>query len=246
MKALLLAGTAEAQAIAAALAGEGRVTLIASLAGVTRKPAPLACKTRRGGFGGAEGFRQYLAAESIDALIDATHPFAAQMSATAAEITAREGIPHLQVLRPEWTPGPGDNWTDLARSEDAADHIAPGQSVFLATGRQSLAGFANLARCRLICRQIDQGERPFPYPNGQFLIARPPFSQADEEALFRDLGIDWLIVKNSGGNASRAKLDAARALGLKVGMIRRPVQPDCARVASADEAVRWLLQQVAS
>ncbi|MCB1368501.1 MAG: precorrin-6A/cobalt-precorrin-6A reductase, partial [Rhodobacteraceae bacterium] len=134
MKALLLAGTSEAQAIAASLAGEGRVELIASLAGVTRNPAPFACETRLGGFGGPEGFRQYLAAEGINAVIDATHPFAARMSATAADITAREGIPHLQVLRPEWVAGPGDDWTDLARPEDAAAHIAPGGTVFLATG----------------------------------------------------------------------------------------------------------------
>lgn len=245
MKVLLLAGTSEAQAIAKALAGKPELDLIASLAGVTRNPALFPCETRVGGFGGRDGFRRYLAAEKIGAVIDATHPFAARMSATAAETAAQTGTAHIQVLRPEWQAGPGDDWRDLACAEDAARHIPPGAIVFLATGRQSLPGFANLAHCRMICRQIDPSDRPFPYPNGRFLVARPPFSKADEAALFVALGVDWLIVKNSGADASRAKLDAARELGLKVGMIRRPAQPDCARVGTAADAVNWLWQLVA-
>ena len=235
---LLMGGTAEARIIASGLAEAG-IASIASLAGVTRDPKDLPIKVRRGGFGGAAAFETFLDKNAIRAIIDATHPFASRISLRTADIAQRRGLPYLQVLRPAWQAEPGDNWTEIAREQDAAKYIADDATVFLATGRQTLPGFANLSGRTLICRQIDPPDGPFPYPNGRFLVGRPPFSVADEVALFTKLGIDWLIVKNAGGTASRTKLTAAEQLGIPVLMIRRPPQPDAPHVETAAGALEW-------
>lgn len=241
MNLLLLAGTAEARAIAAALAGRPGLDVTASLAGATRQPGALPVACRIGGFGGAGAFRDWLCAHRIDAVIDATHPFAERISARSAAVCAEAGIPYLQLLRPGWTPDPGDRWTMIAREEQAADIIRPPATVFLATGRQTLARFAGLSGCRLICRQIDPPDGPFPFPNGEFLVGQPPFSVSEERALFARLGIDWLVVKNAGGAASRSKLDAARELGLPVLMIARPaLAPGAERAETVAETLAWL------
>lgn len=239
MTLLLLAGTGEAQAIARDLAAEGHAA-IASLAGATRAPKPTGLPTRIGGFGGAEGFRAYLAEAGITAVLDATHPFAHRISTRSARICHEMGLPYCQVLRPAWVPGTGDDWILLDREEQAADHIAPGSTVFLATGRQTLARFANLSACRLICRQIDPPEGPFPFPNGEFLVGRPPFSVTDEVATFSRLAVDWLVVKNAGGEVPRTKLHAARQLGIRVIMLNRPEQPDAFRVETPRQALDWV------
>jgi precorrin-6A/cobalt-precorrin-6A reductase len=244
MKLLLLAGTGDARRIAAGLHGVKGLELVASLAGATRQPAELACETRVGGFGGVAGFRDYLRAENIHAVLDATHPFAAVMSQTAALVCRELALSHVQMLRPAWQAQAGDNWVELANEAEAAAHIPVGATVFLATGRQTLPAFANLEGRRLICRQIDPPNGPFPFANGRFLVGRPPFSVEDEVALFRDLRIDWLVVKNSGAEAARSKLDAARELGLKVAMLRRPKQPDCARVERVEQALGWVHAQL--
>ena len=239
MTLLLLAGTGEAIQIAEALAERG-TPAIASLAGATRSPRGLALPTRHGGFGGEDGFLEYLEAEHISAVLDATHPFAARMSHRTARICADRNLPYCQLLRAAWRAEPGDNWTHLSDETDAASHIAPGSTVFLATGRQTLDRFSNLQGCRLICRQIDPPDRPFPFPNGEFLVGRPPFSVEDETALFTSIGVDWLVVKNAGGEAPRSKLIAARELGLRVAMIDRPEQPDARRVKTVGEALDWV------
>ncbi|MGB5559408.1 MAG: cobalt-precorrin-6A reductase [Paracoccaceae bacterium] len=239
MTLLLLAGTGEARVIAAALAKQG-ITAIASLAGATRQPAALAISTRIGGYGDAAGFRDYLHDTGITAVLDATHPFADRMSHRSAAVAAEMGLPYAQFLRPEWHPGPGDNWVMLGSEQEAADHIPLNATVFLATGRQTLGNFGNLTGRRLFCRQIDPPEGPFPFPGGEYRIGRPPFSVEDEVALFRELGIDWLVVKNAGGVASRSKLDAARLLELPVAMIRRPAQPDAQRLETVEQAMRWV------
>ncbi|MEM1374087.1 MAG: cobalt-precorrin-6A reductase [Pseudomonadota bacterium] len=239
MKVLLLSGTREAREVAAWLHA-GNVPAIASFAGVTREPELPAIPTRLGGFGGREPFRAYLRSERITHILDATHPFAAAMSARAQAVAEEEGVAYRQLLRPEWAPGAGDRWTTLAREEDASSHIPEGARVFLATGRQTLDRFAGLAGRYLICRQIDPPERAFPFPNGEFLVGRPPFSVADEVALFRKLRIDWLVVKNAGGRMSATKLTAARQLGLPVAMIARPPQPPGERARTVEEAVAWL------
>lgn len=235
---LLLAGSGEARQIAADLHRSG-VPAIASLAGATRHPEQLPLPTRIGGFGGADGFAAYLKENNITAVLDATHPFASQISQRSAKVAQQMGIPYLQFLRAEWQPGPGDDWVMLEREEQVAEHIPEGANVFLATGRQTLHRYANLAGRALICRQIDPPDRAFPFENGQFLIGRPPFSVDDEMALFQQRGIDWLVVKNAGGIPSRSKLDAARLLKIPVAVIRRPQQPDAPKTDSIKAALNW-------
>jgi precorrin-6A/cobalt-precorrin-6A reductase len=236
---LLLAGSGEARTLAQELA-DAAIPAVASLAGVTRAPAALALPTRSGGFGGAQAFETYLRAHSITAILDATHPFAARMSRRSAEIAAKLGLPYLQVLRPAWQPGPGDNWTLVADEESIAAHVIPGSTVFLATGRQSLIRIGPLAARRAICRQIDRPDAPYPFADGDFMIGRPPFSVAHEAALFSRLGVNQLVVKNAGGDASATKLTAARDLGIPVLMIQRPPQPDAERVDNCAEAMAWV------
>jgi len=241
MTVLLLAGTGDARLIAQKLV-DNEIKAIASLAGETRQPLELACQTRVGGFGGQGGLRDFILCNGITAVIDATHPFAAQMSHAAAAVCHAMDLPHIQVMRPEWQAGPADHWVDIKSEAGAAVHIPNGATVFLATGRKTLHAFENLTGRTLICRRIDTPSQAFPFANGRYLVSRPPFSVADETALFLELGIDWLVVKNSGGQASRTKLDAARDLGIKVAMIARPAQPDCQRVTSVDQALDWVRQ----
>lgn len=237
MTLLLLAGTAEARALATALQGRD---IIATLAGATRDPAPLPVPVHTGGFGGAAGFRDFLSRHQINAVLDATHPFAARITQRSAMICADLGLPFCQVLRPPWVAGPGDRWTEIASEQEAAAHIPQGATVFLGTGRQTLEGFANLIGRRVICRQIDPPEGPFPFQGGEFLIGRPPFSVQDEIALFRRLGVDWLVVKNAGGQASATKLTAARDLGIPVLMIARPAVGNWPQVPDVEAALAWV------
>jgi precorrin-6A/cobalt-precorrin-6A reductase len=240
MRVLLLAGSGEARTIAGVLHRQG-VEVIASLAGAVRAPLPLGVPTRIGGFGGAAGFEAYLAAEGIGAVIDATHPFAARITARTHAICAAHGLPYLRVERPGWVEGPCDRWIRIADPAAAAAHVPPESVVFLATGRQTLDAYAELAKGRMLyCRQIDPVERPFPFPQGGFVIGRPPFALADEIALFRRLGVTWLIAKDAGGDENRSKLDAARELGIGVLMIRRPAPDVGPKVETVAEAVDWV------
>ena len=236
---LVLAGAGEAQQIGHALVGRG-IDAEMSYAGGGRAMPQTGLPTRRGGFGGEAGFRAYLEAHHITAVLDATHPFAHRITGRTARICKARGLPYCQLLRAEWTPEVGDRWVFLDRVEDAADHIPQGAVVFLTTGRATLKGLANLQGRQLICRQIDPPEEEFPLPNGRYLTGTPPFSVEDEVALFRQLGVDWLIVKNDGGEAPRSKLIAARRLGLPVAVLNRPPQPDAFRVKTVDAALEWV------
>jgi precorrin-6A/cobalt-precorrin-6A reductase len=239
MTLLLLGGTGEARQIAVQLRGTDAVI---SLAGATRNPDAQPLPTRIGGFGGAAGFQAYLQEARITAVLDATHPFAAQITKRTASICKQAKLPYVQFLRPPWTPEPGDHWMEIKAETDAADHIPEGSTVFLGTGRQTLERFANLAGREVICRQIDPPESPFPFAGGRFLVGRPPFSVEDEAALFRKLGVDYLVVKNAGGAPSRTKLTAARQLGIPVLMIARPQGGDWPVVDTVDAALAWVHQ----
>ncbi|WP_293444731.1 cobalt-precorrin-6A reductase [Planktotalea sp.] len=241
MTILILSGTGEGREIAATLHQNG-VSLIASLAGATRNPRNQAVPTRIGGFGGASGFETYLKEHEITAVLDATHPFAHDISQRSHRVCVALNIPYCLFARPAWVATEQDLWTSLVDETEAAAHIKPSSTVFLATGRKTLNKFENLSNCRLICRQIDPPDGPFPFPKGEFLIGRPPFSVADEIALFRKLVVDWLIVKNAGGTASFSKLEAARELGLHVGMIERPDMPDARTVTTVKHAIEWGLR----
>ncbi len=241
MKLLVLAGSSEARQLCERVMDRPGLDIVASLAGLTRAPVPLGVETRIGGFGGRAAYREWLARNRIGAVIDATHPFAHRMARRAAEVSAEFGMPHLKILRPEWRPGPQDRWVMIDHEREAAAHVPPGATVFIATGRRTLEDYANLATEGrwLIVRQIEAPSGTFPFPNGEFQIAHPPFTVEDEIAFFRERGVDWLIVKNAGGTGSWPKLEAARRLGLPVAMIRRPPAPDCATVPDVDGAVAW-------
>lgn len=239
MKILVLAGTGEARALIQGLVEAGH-SVVASLSGATRMPKQLGCETRVGGFGGDAGFVAWLAAHPVDLIIDATHPFAHRISNRTFKICAEKGLPYLQILRQEWTANSGSNWFFIDKPEDAADHISADDVVFLATGRQTLQSFARVKAKWLYCRQIDPPDGEFPFEKGEFIIGRPPFSQEDEVALFKKLGVSCLVVKNAGGQASRTKLDAARALGIRVLMINRPVQPAGLKVETVSKALDWV------
>ncbi|MBS1303699.1 cobalt-precorrin-6A reductase [Loktanella sp. SALINAS62] len=242
MTLLLLAGTGDARRLAHGLA-DSDIPAVASLSGATRQAQPLPIPTRVGGFGGDAGFRAYLASAGITAVLDATHPFASFISARTSAVCRALGVPYLYHLRPAWTPGPDDRWTMIDREEDAAHHIPAGKTVFLGTGRQTLDRFRNLEGRRVICRQIDPPTAPFPFEGGEFLIGRPPFSVPHERDLFCALGIDVLVVKNAGGNASRTKLVAAADLGLPVVMVRRPPPPDAPICDDLAETLEWAKKQ---
>lgn len=227
---LLLGGTSEASRLARILADAG-VDAVFSYAGRTEAPVEQPLPLRIGGFGGAAGLAEYLRDRGVTHLIDATHPFAARISANAIAAAATAGIPLLAVERPAWRAGPGDHWTDVADFDAAAAALpAGGARVFLAIGRQNLDAFASRANHYLL-RLVDRPTAQ-PLPDCTVVIARGPFDAAGDAALMRDHRITHVVAKNSGGAGAEAKLIAARGLGLPVVMIQRPALP--AREVVAD------------
>ena len=244
---LILGGTTEGRALATA--AERRfgptLTVISALAGRTRAPLLPTGQVRIGGFGGAEGLASYLREERIGLLIDATHPFATQISAQAREAAARVGTKRLALVRPPWRPLPGDRWIDVATVEEAAAAIpAEAQRVFLTVGVRSLAPFAGRPDLWFLVRLVDEPAEPIPLARHQLICARGPFTEADERALLEAHGIDCLVTRASGGDATVAKLAAARALGLPVVMVRRPPPPPDTQAASVADALAWIEGQL--
>ena len=220
---LILGGSTEASALASALAGHSDVAATLSLAGRVREPAPQPLPTRVGGFGGVEGLASYLRDEGIRLLVDATHPFAATMSANAREAARLAGVLLLDVGRSGWLPEPGDLWTEVPTMADAARALgAAPRRVFLTVGRLQLAAFAAAPQHRYLVRSIDPVGEVHGIANADFVTARGPFAAEDEAALMRDHRIEVLVTKNSGGTASFAKIEAARRLGLPVVLVRQP------------------------
>lgn len=196
--------------------------------------------TRHGGFGGAEGFAAFLQAERIAAVVDATHPFAARITSRTHAICSARGMPLLRLERPGWTPGPEDRWTFVADEAEAMAPMPPDATVFLATGRQSLPAWEGLSARAVHLRVIDPPTGPFPFPGG-FVVARPPFDRQSEIDLFRRLGVTHLVVKDSGGSEGRAKLHAARELGIEAIVLRRPPRPEGLEVVgTVEEALSWI------
>ncbi|WP_265501570.1 cobalt-precorrin-6A reductase [Paracoccus beibuensis] len=235
---LLLGGTSEASALARLLA-EAQVPAIYSYAGRTAAPLAQPLPLRIGGFGGPEGLERYLRDKAISHLIDATHPFAARISRNATQAARRAGVPLLALQRPEWQPGPGDDWTGVADIDGAVAMLPPTPSrIFLAIGKQSLASFAGLPH-RWLLRLIDAPGEP-PLPQADVVIARGPFTEAGDRALMAAHGITHLVAKNSGGSGAAAKLAAARALGIRVIMIDRPWVPERMTVTEPQVALDWL------
>ncbi|TIP14655.1 cobalt-precorrin-6A reductase [Mesorhizobium sp.] len=230
---LILGGTTEARQLAGKLSARTDLAVTLSLAGRTENPVAQGVPTRVGGFGGGDGLATFLREARIDLLIDATHPYAAQISANAAEAAHETGVPIVALRRPGWLQTVGDRWTLVETVTDAVQvlGIAP-RRAFLALGRQEVAAFEVAPQHHYLIRSVDPVDPKLAVPNATtYLLARGPFREADERALLESHGIDVVVSKNSGGEATYAKIAAARALGIEVVMIRRPVLPN---VASAE------------
>ncbi len=243
---LILGGTAEAAALARALAEEPRVATTTSLAGRTRAPAELPGAVRRGGFGGAQALADYLEARAVDLLVDATHPFAARISRNAARACAAAGVPRLVLTRPPWTAREGDLWTPVPDAEAAAAALPRlGRRVFLTIGRQELAAFTGLDAVWFLVRLVEPPEDPIPLEDFRLVLGRGPFSLVQDTALLRVHGIEVVVSKNSGGSGTYAKIEAARALGLPVVMVERPALPEGEHVETAAAARAWIERRLA-
>jgi precorrin-6A/cobalt-precorrin-6A reductase len=224
---LILGGTTEARELAAELTSrQPEIQVTTSLAGRVSRPGALAGDVRIGGFGGAEGLAAWLREHHVDAVVDATHPFAESITANAARAGEVSGVPVVVLRRPGWQPGPGDHWHTVASLAEAAD-VLPGlgRRVLLTTGRLGLAAFAHLAQLHFLVRSVEPPEPPMP-PDADVLLARGPFTVADEAALLREHRIDVVVTKDSGGAATAAKLTAARVAGVPVVVVRRPRLPE--------------------
>lgn len=220
---------------------EAEVDAVYSYAGRTDSPVAQPLPVRVGGFGGVEGLAAYLRAERITHLIDATHPFAAQMSRNAVMAAAATATPLIALEREPWQAQPGDRWTHVPDLPQAIAALgeAP-RRVFLAIGRQTLDAFAVAPQHHYLLRLVDPPTEPLPLPRAEAVIARGPFTVEGDRALLADHRIEVIVAKNAGGVGAEAKLLAARELGLPVILIDRPAVPDRRVARTADEVMAWL------
>ncbi|HEY5821256.1 MAG TPA: cobalt-precorrin-6A reductase [Propionibacteriaceae bacterium] len=237
MSVLILGGTAEARALAAVLVADG-VDVVSSLAGRVSRPALPAGRVRVGGFGGVSGLAAYLVAERVDAVIDATHPFAAQISANAAGACAQTSTPLVRLERPGWCEHPGAyGWTWVADLDAAREATPEARRPFLTTGRQSLGAFLSWADRDVLVRVVDPPEVPLP-SRWTIVRSRGPYDYAAERRLLEDHRVDALLTKDSGGEHTAAKLAAADDLGIPVVIIERPPRPDVPTVPDVEAALQ--------
>jgi precorrin-6A/cobalt-precorrin-6A reductase len=256
---LILGGTGDATALATAAAQIPGIEVISSLAGRTQNPVSPDGGVRVGGFGGAAGLADYLrdpcgngeadpcgnsvADRSIHLLIDATHPFAAQITWNASIAAAEVGIPFLMLNRPAWEKMPGDRWIEVKDNATAAT-VLPAQRVFLTIGRQELSAFTHCSDRWFLMRMIDPPASDRLYPQGEILLARGPFNVTDERELLQKHTIGAIVSKNSGGDATYAKIIAAREMKIPVVMVQRPVMPVGEKVTQVEEALSWIMKAV--
>ena len=240
VRVLILGGTSEASTLAAACAGRGDLEVISSLAGRTKAPQAPPGEVRVGGFGGAAGLERFLSERAIDRVVDASHPFAEQIGRNAEAACRAAGVPRLRLLRPPWRRQPGDRWVEVADLAEAAGRLPElGRRAFLTIGQQDLDAFADLRDVWLLIRTIERPAEPLP-AQAHWVQARGPFTLADELELLSDHAIDVLVTKASGGEVTRAKIEAARQLVLPVLMVRRPPPPAGPVVTTVAEALDWL------
>jgi precorrin-6A/cobalt-precorrin-6A reductase len=241
---LILGGTGDGVELARQAMSLPGLEVISSLAGRTITPKSLVGAVRVGGFGGEAGLVEYLQAEQIDLLIDATHPFAAKISWNVAGAARKVGIPWLMLIRPGWTRLHQDNWIEVESIDAAVVGIpASAARIFLTIGRQQLAPFASLKYKWCLMRSIDPPDSSILLPPGELLFDRGPFSLDRELQLLRDYRIDAIVSKNSGGDATYAKIIAARELGLPVVMVQRSIVPEGEVVNNVSGAIEWLFDR---
>lgn len=211
-----------------------------SYAGRVENPRPQPLPVRVGGFGGVEGLARYLRDHAVTHVVDATHPFAAQMSGNAVNACREAGVTLAALTRPAWTAQEGDNWRHVADIDGAVAALsgAP-QRVFLAVGRMHLEDFAAQPQHHYLLRLVDEPDA-LSLPNCDVVVARGPFSEENDRALLQRLGIELVVSKNAGGTGARAKLDAARALGVPVLMIDRPALPQRTELSNVAQVLDWL------
>lgn len=238
---LILGGTTEARRLAERLAGRADLAVTVSLAGRTREPAEQAAPVRIGGFGGAQGLAEYLSEERIDALVDATHPYASMISANAARAAAIADVPLLALRRPPWVAVAGDRWTEVADIAEAVKALGEKpRRVFLALGRNEIGEFVRAPQHFYLVRSVDPVDPPLAVPRAYYVTGRGPFTEADDRTLLTAHAIDVIVAKNSGGSATYGKIAAARALGLRVILLRRPAVAQAPTVETMEDAVAWL------
>lgn len=241
MRILILGGTTEASALIRHLSGNPYIEPTLSLAGRTARPVPHGVTTRVGGFGGADGLARWIRDEAIDAVIDATHPFAARISANAHAATSHLNVALCTIVRPPWTAVSGDRWQTVENIDAAASALGQRpRRVFLSVGRQGLAAFARALQHTYIARVIEPPDTGSLPPDLTLLTDRGPFYTEREIDLLKRERIDVIVSKNSGGSATYAKIEAARSLQIPVVMIARPHKATGYTVADASGAVLWL------
>ncbi|GHC78460.1 cobalt-precorrin-6A reductase [Limoniibacter endophyticus] len=248
LRVLILGGTTEARRMAAQLAENTTLDLTLSLAGRTREPVAQPVPTRVGGFGGAAGLAAYLSKNRIDLLVDATHPYAAQISMNAVQAAALANVPLLRLERDAWRAVDGDIWHSAATIVQARDLLGDKpRRAFLALGRQELLPFEAAPQHAYVVRSVDPVEPPLDLPRIDYITARGPFNEEDELALLQTHRVDVIVCKNSGGAASYGKIAAARHLRLPVIMVARPLpalQGKTTRVRTVTDAVAHVHQCV--
>jgi precorrin-6A/cobalt-precorrin-6A reductase len=238
---LILGGTTEARMLAERLAERSDLHVTLSLAGRTASPAHQPVPVRSGGFGGAAGLAGYLVREHIDALIDATHPYASVISQNAVAAARQAEVPLLLLRRPPWIAIAGDRWIEVNDVREAVRTLGETpRRVFVALGRNELAPFNEARQHYYLIRSVDPIDPALPVPHVTYVTGRGPFGEADDRALMTAHRIEIVIAKNSGGTATYAKIAAARALGLGVIMLRRPPAPAAAAVETVEDMLASL------
>jgi precorrin-6A/cobalt-precorrin-6A reductase len=238
---LILGGTAEARMLAGRLAGRSDLSVTLSLAGRTVSPATQPVPVRIGGFGGAVGLAEYLVNERIDALIDATHPYAIVISANAIEAAGKSHVPFVALRRPPWLAIAGDRWTEVSDVREAVQAVGRlPRLVFVTLGRNEIGALAEAPQHHYLIRSVDPVDPPLPLPHANYVTGRGPFGEAEDRALMAEHRIEIVIAKNSGGSATYGKIAAARGLGISVIVLRRPHVPDVPAVETIDDVIAWL------
>jgi precorrin-6A/cobalt-precorrin-6A reductase len=241
MRLLILGGTTEASALARRIAVMPELDPTLSFAGRTRRPAIPPIPFRVGGFGGIAGLKTYLIEAKINAVIDATHPFAAQMSRNAAAACRELALPLVRLIRPAWSKQEGDRWTSVPTVETAVRALGESaRRVFLTIGGSQLAVFAAAPHHHYVVRTIDPPDAINSLPSHRLILARGPFSVTDEISLMCEERIQVLVSKNSGGAAVGGKIAAARTLGVEVIMVERPPTVDVPSSGSIDAILAWI------